>query len=376
MSRRVVVPAVVMCVLASVLGAGPYNRPGVNGYIDPGERWRAADPLSEPNAVLNPIFRGWATGYMDYLPADEQWSGPGVWNDPSKAVGPATGDNFDIVSLGELDADEIAQGAEPGRITLVFGTPGDGNAIRNGPGYDFAVFENAFVSLVSTPLGSVAGRMLAELAYVEVSSNGVDFVRFPSVSLTAGPVGPYGTIEISDVYNLAGKHPNAAGLCTGTGFDLDEVAGEPLVLDGTVDINEIRYVRVVDIPGSGDFYDGAEGLIDPATGGLYGQNHRVYDAWPTFGSGGFDLEAVGVLHAQRYSADIDLNGMVDLFDFALLASAWGSRFGQRRWVARADLAESGGLVVDGRDLAEFAAQWLAVEKWRADASVTRGARLP
>ena len=359
--------ALVLCGWASNACAGPYTAAGVNGYLDPNNHWRHADPLTDAGAIVNPIFRGWATDVNEYVPSDDEWIGAGIWNDPNKALGPATGDNFDIVSLGDLDESEIARGAEPGRITLVFGEPGQGRAIRDLKGYDFAVFENAFVSLYNTGGGSVAGQMLGELGYVEVSSNGADFVRFPSVSLTPAPVGRYGTIEISDIHNLAGKHPNAGGLCTGTPFDLSDVAGDPLVADGTVDINDIRYVRIVDIPGSGDFFDEAEEFIDPATWPVwanYTDANAVYDAWVTFGSGGLDVEAVGVLNEQEYEADIDLNGVVDMFDFALFASAWGSRFGQSAWIGRCDLADGGDLVVDGSDLAAFAGQWLRVEKWR------------
>ena len=349
-----------VCGWPCVVRGGPYTGAGVNGYVDPNNHYRHADPLDDPDAIVNPIFRGWATDVSEYAPSDDEWSGSGVWNDPNKALGPATGDNFDIVSLGDLDATEIAGGIEPGRITLVFD-----DAIRNGRGYDFAVFENAFVSLYNTAGGSVAGKMLAELGYVEVSSNGVDFVRFPSVSLTPGPVGMYGTIEISDIHNLAGKHPNANGLCTGTPFDLTDVAEDSLVTDGLVDINDIRYVRIVDIPGSGDFLDEATAFIDPATWPIWGRYagvHAVYDAWVTFGSGGIDVEAVGVLNEQEYEADIDLNGVVDMFDYALFASTWASRFGQSKWIARCDLADDSDLVIDGGDLAAFASQWLGVEK--------------
>ena len=96
----------------------------------------------------------------------------------------------------------------------------------------------------------------------------------------------------------------------------------------------------------------------------YANNHPVYDAWVTWGSGGLDLEAVGVLKEQKYCADIDLNGVVDIFDFALLASAWGSHFGGPGWIGRCDLAEPKDSIIDTADLAAFAAQWLEAEKWR------------
>jgi hypothetical protein len=251
----------------------------------------------------------------------------------------------------------------PGRITLAFSEP-----VRDCNGYDFVVFENGLVSLINTGGGSIKGQMFAELGYVEVSSNGVDFVRFPSVSLTTGPVGMYGTIEISDVYNLAGKHPNAEGVCMGTPFDLREIAGEESVLSGVVDINNISCVRIVDIPGSGDYEDEAVGHIDPGSwplGDFYANSHPIYDAWITFGSGGVDLEAVGILEEQNYSADTNLDGVVNMFDFMLFGSAWGSCFGDLNWIGRCDLAEPRDYVIDSFDLAVFSAQWLKIEDWRS-----------
>ena len=354
---------------ATTVWGGPFPEAGINGYLD-ATTWRHADPL-DPNAVPNPVFRGWATGAAEYAPADQVWSGPGVWNDPNKALGPATGHNFDIVSLGELDAAEIAQGLPPGQITLVFADPcgpEDGMVIRDGKGYDFAVFENGFISQSNTALGSLQGQMIAEVAYVEVSSNGRDFVRFPSVSLTGAPTGPYGTVEVSDIHNLAGKHPNANGVCTGTPFDLQELADHPYVTSGALDLNDVRYVRIVDVPGDGSFRDHAKMHVAPDTWpewANYVEDHPIYDAWPTFGSGGFDLEAIGVLQEQQYSADVNLDGIVDSRDLMLLAGAWQSRFGQERWNARCDLSPQKDLIVNGADFAAFAAQWRHTEFWRA-----------
>lgn len=360
---------VLLCIAAGCAAfGGPYKEAGINGYIDP-NTWRHIDPLS-PRAVLNPIFRGWATEVVEYAPSDQTWSG--VWNDPGKALGPATGQNFDVLSLGELTQQEILQSASPGYVTLAFGDPNAPAveaAIRNAAGYDFVVFENGMMSQITTTLGSLQGQLLAELAYVEVSSNGWDFVRFPSVCLTPNRTGAYGTTETGNIHNLAGKHPNAYGICTGTPFDLDDLADHPDVISGKIDLAAIRYVRIVDVPGSGNFCDDATQLVAPDTGPdwqNYVENHAVYDQWPTWGSGGFDLEAVGILHEQQYAADINLDGIVDHSDLSLLAAAWQSHFGRENWSNRSDLAKPANLSVDGRDFAVFAAQWRHVEPWRAE----------
>ncbi|MCC5841967.1 MAG: PEP-CTERM sorting domain-containing protein [Opitutales bacterium] len=59
----------------------------------------------------------------------------------------------------------------------------------------------------------------------------------------------------------------------------------------------IHYVRIVDIPGSGDFPDS---LGNP-----------ILDAWLTTGSGGFDLRAIGVIPEPAHAALVlGLGGML------------------------------------------------------------------
>jgi hypothetical protein len=340
-----------------------YNDAGINGYINPYNDWKHSSP-QDPNAVINPIFRGWATEVVNYNQT------PGVdsqWSDPNKTLGPVIGNATDIFSLGDLSREQIDQGESVGWIILTFDEP-----IRNNRGYDFAIFENGLLSNYTTSEGSAAGEILAELAYVEVSSNGEDFVRFPSLSLTEQPGDLFSTIEMNNVYNLAGKHPNAYNICTGTPFDLQELADHSMVTSGLVDINDIKYIRLVDIPGTGDFYDDAVTYIDPNTWpawDYYSDNHPVYDAWntslvPLYPSGGFDLEAIGILEEQEYSADINMDGIVDESDLDMFLSAWQSHIGQENWTARCDLAEPKNYVIDSEDLDVFLSQWLKVEKWR------------
>ncbi len=246
---------------------------GIPGFVG-----ADGDGKVTPNNRVNPVFAAWATGVVDYAPA------AGVedpWRSPEQALGEiARTDNFrDIVSLGDLDAAQIAAGSKPGEITLSFES-----GISDAEGADFAVFENGFDN---------RGGIFGELAYIEVSSDGVNFLRFASDSLTADPIPAQGVLDPTGIYNLAGKHINNAsefegeffGGSWGTPFDLATLAEQELVISGKVDLTAIRYVKVIDIPGNGSFLDAA--------------GKPIYDPFPTTlptTSGGFDLEAVGVLH--------------------------------------------------------------------------------
>jgi len=203
----------------------------------------AGQPGSTAIHKDSPVFVGWATGWQDYVVGSDC---DVIWQTPAKALGKAVGDSYDIVCLGN-----------GGRITMTFDKP-----IANGPGWDFAVFENSF------------NDTFLELAYVEVSSNGVDFFRFPNESLTASPVPAFGAVDPTNIDGLAGKYRQGYG----TPFDLDQLAGVSPLLN----VNSISFVRIQDIVGDGSYLD---------TSGK-----PIYDPHPTVGSGGFDLDAIGVIH--------------------------------------------------------------------------------
>ena len=121
--------------------------------------------------------------------------------------------------------------------------------------------------------------MFAELGYVEVSSNGVDFARFDSLSYRAEPVESFDPVDPADYQNFGGDQP----LDWGTGFDLAELAGHSLVAAGLLDLNDVAFVRLIDVVGNGTTFDA--------------DAQQVWDPYPTpFDVGGFDAEAVGVLH--------------------------------------------------------------------------------
>lgn len=373
--------------LASDAGIPGFIGPSGRGVCPPGDN--DEQPAYDPHEnFVNPVFKGWASGYLNYIPApaalqsfigNEKYAYyggvPSTWRKPLEALGSVTGDNFHVCVLGDLHAMQLAAldpnnvafaanqalafndpyKIQPGQITLTFETP-----IQNGPGPDFSVFENGFISGGGA---GVSGQIFAELAYVEVSTDGVVFVRFPSVSLTQpvaenGGTGAYGTVDPSQVYNLAGKHVNAYQRSWGTPFNLSVIANSPEVLSGKVDLNNIRYIRIVDIPGSGFFKDAAASVIDPNTidpatglgGTYYTQDHGIHDAWVTWGSGGFDLEAIGVID-QLYG-DADSDGRVDMLDFVRLAARWKA-YGN--W-PQGDFDENG--YIDENDLLLITADWL------------------
>ena len=170
------------------------------------------------------------------------------------ATGPAQGSSVDIVSLGD-----------GGMATLTFAQP-----IANGPGPDFAVFENAL------------DNTFLELGFVEVSSDGVYFVRFPAHSevQTDTQVFSFGSTDCRYINNLAGKYKQGFG----TPFDLSD-----LPLDALLNQDAITHVRVIDVIG----------IVEEAFATHDGQGNIVNDPYPTpFASGGFDLDAVGVIHQQ------------------------------------------------------------------------------
>jgi hypothetical protein len=230
------------------LAAGPYDG-------------AAGSPGSLAVAYTDPEIAGWATGYADLVRGLAQIDQPDYGNAGfgvgEYTLGPVrretSDDVYDVVSLGD-----------GGSITLTFAEP-----IGDGDGWDFAVFENGF-----------AGSFL-ELAFVEVSSDGVNFFRFDAYSETQATtqVGSFGVVDPTNLRNLAGKYVGGQG----TPFDLAELAGRSPLLD----IHAVTHVRVVDVVGT----------IDPAYATRDVLGRTINEPWPTpFSTGGFDLDGVAVRH--------------------------------------------------------------------------------
>ena len=194
------------------------------------------------------------------------------FGDETLALG-RPGGTMDVVSLGD-----------GGTATMTFDSP-----ICNAQGPDFAVFENG----LHPDTDSTMTLYFLELAFVEVSSDGEHFFRFPAVTHVQHELQLENAdaINPAQIHNFAGKYEAMYG----TPFDLDEVEDNVLL-----NKNRITHVRLVDVVGNIDtlFIKDEEGNItDTICPSLDAQDHIINDPWPTaFKSGGFDLDAVGVIH--------------------------------------------------------------------------------
>lgn len=199
-------------------------------------------------------FVAWATGcsvvrgYQDI-------------SDPSLGFA-STGDSS--MALGKAATNAVVSLGDGGVAVLTFAS-----SIKNEPGWDFAVFENGLAAF-------------SELAFVEVSSDGTNYFRFPATSNTQPftQLGTFGSVDATKIDNLAGKYMANYG----TPFDLSNLQSKV-----GLDVNNVTHVKVIDVVGC---IQNAYATYDTA-------GNKINDPWPTaFISGGFDLDAIGVIHQQ------------------------------------------------------------------------------
>ncbi|MDO5616279.1 MAG: T9SS type A sorting domain-containing protein [Cruoricaptor ignavus] len=219
----------------------------------------------------SPLFVAWATG-CEVVRGPMQIDNPSLGNasvgTPANAIGKDNG----LVSLGD-----------GGTAILTFEKP-----IKNGEGADFAIFENGFID----------GRTdlaFLELAFVEVSSDGINYFRFPAVNEYPSDFvensvhgSGFASMDARYLHNFAGKYIGGYG----TPFDLDEIPDNDLL-----DKNAITHVKIIDVIGTNK------------------EPYRTYDSkgniaidpFPTpFPSSGFDLSGVGVIHQNNNLATADV----------------------------------------------------------------------
>ncbi len=167
------------------------------------------------------------------------------------------------MALGKAGINGVVSLGDGGYAIVTFSTP-----IKNGTGYDFAVFENAF------------NDTYLELGFVEVSSDGINYFRFPATSnsLITPQYSGSAIMDATKLNNLAGKYRALYG----TPFDLQEMTGI-----SQLNVNAITHVKIIDVVGS----------INPLYGTYDKNNNIINDPWTTpYPSSGFDLDAVGVIN--------------------------------------------------------------------------------
>ena len=251
-------------------------------YIAPISAIQFGSSASSSSAVSilysSPEIKAWATGYQNYIVGTIENQVDTKWRTPENAIG----------AVSEVDpTKKVCVLGNGGNITLTFSS-----GIGNGAGADFAVFENGF------------DENYLELAFVEVSSNGIDFVRFPTFYVGTERIYEWlqdGNCDVmpENVYNLASKYESGYGHC----FDLEELKIVKAYIDSgnstfsdeyenaflsaysTLDFDNISYVRIIDVYGDGNTKDSI--------------GHAIYD--PTGdqrSSPGFDLKGVAVLNVS------------------------------------------------------------------------------
>ena len=169
----------------------------------------------------------------------EEYFPENIFGFPSKIASPATPESTpeEILSLG-LGGEIIVRIKDA--------------AIKNGPGYDFVIYENAF----NNPLN---GLIYAEPAKVSVSINGIDFFEFP--------------YDEDDLSGCAGTKPTIGA----DNYDPDKYGGNKFDLE-ELGLKEVQYIKITDI---------TEIIKDDP-------DHDYYDPTLT----GFDLDALVALYVE------------------------------------------------------------------------------
>ncbi len=254
-------------------------------------------------------FGQYATSILQY----NQGGGSGVFTQ-SNILGAPSG-----VGIGGGSLNVLTLGTQ-GDVTVGFNT-----AIANGPGADFTVFENGFEFPPSF--------VFTELSFVEVSTDGLNFARFPNHY--QGPQGPFGsftTFPYGSSINLAGGMPVVANPATnnvdplnpvfsgGDAFDLSDLLGHPLVVSGVLDLNDVNFVRIIDVEGGVDLDSDGRLIWDSTSSADIDAIAVLNTAASITGNRpfcGFSMDAQGYLHLT-FS---DPNGVMDLNGLSFMGSS-------------------------------------------------------
>lgn len=194
------------------------------GYVD----GSADEPHPTPNDG------GYSSPDGGFYPADRfvmkvvsvtqgECGGFGAAKMPDVVMGPPVGAGDE---MGSLDVFSLGKGGE---IVVSF----EPNAIVDGPGADFIVFENAFFASGDPSL------VAADLGEVSVSEDGTTWHTFPcTIPDASSPKPPFGT--------CAGWHPVYSSPQNGISpFDVEKAGGDPFDL-ADLGVPTARFVKIRD----------------------------------------------------------------------------------------------------------------------------------
>jgi len=268
---------------------------------------------ASPAGGASPTEQFFASRIVEYAPGDGNVAFP----DAGLSLGGPMaypGGSLHVVTLGVQGY--LVLGFEPGQ------------AVADAAGDDLIVFENAFW---------MYGWAFVELVRVGVSTNGSDYAYWPTWCGRSTPVGPYEYVDpagyagfagVNETFANVGPPPDGNGLdpfdpaaAGGNAFDLADLAGDALVTAGTVDLERIYSVKLIDVLGDGTEQDSfGNPIYDPA--GLMDEE------------GGFepvsaDIDAMSVIHGlpAPIPGDANRDDAVNLADLSVLAFHWDTAAG-------------------------------------------------
>ncbi|PKO17513.1 cell surface protein [candidate division BRC1 bacterium HGW-BRC1-1] len=190
---------------------------------------------------------------------------------PANVLGPPNGNsNPNTPTFTEEDLLSLGDG---GSVTLKFVN----NRIINGPGADFIVFENCL-----QPIGN-PGQSFSEVAIVDVSADGTNWVTMPFDFIPPSPSGSI--LDMANFVGFAGVRPTLSSPTNGLSpFDPIQGGGDAFDL-ADVGLSAIQYVRI----------------RDTGTNTLDAQGDLVTDAGNLFtfaDTAGFELDAITGIHSE------------------------------------------------------------------------------
>ncbi len=276
----------------------------------------AAGPFPDYNqGILSNDARivGWATGWQDFIQPDPA-SGGFAHNNSNQI------DSIDQAILG-APTDFTLNGTTKHVLSLGHGasiTLTFGRAVPRQGNWSFAVFNNAFLSTapgldgrgggtnyvyngLGTNLVSVArgdNFVWCKPAFVDVSSDATNWARFPvtywntDVLFQASvPDTPdhWLSQDVTMIDGLAGK----VILQYGTPFSLSTLTNSSPVISGSVNLDNIRYIRLTDVIGDGSTTDQYGNVIRSPY--YDGTQLPALVAAPDSSTDGFCLRGVAIL---------------------------------------------------------------------------------